>query len=463
MVNLELHFARNRSGIVDVPPKPLSANQIKAQATAARLEKARLQHLQFKDSQFLNQTVQEFDDKKHLLMEDWLCKDDLCPNQGNHCWVDQHKHHRKVEISHFNTWLRAIQKGDRSADYKTPPNEVKLLLKRSKTARDARNLPNPFATPTPAAPTLAAPTPLPLPIPSKNPTEPLMGIMQHCMMFKMAQSMGPFHPPSSSHSAPPAFIPIAPTSQLPQLPASTPAIPPTPHTPITRTRSRTYSFLPDITDRPSSPVEGLNIVEYIQWHIDSKKLTGNMKRGFMAAGNILEGQGYDLQTVQRKKNDEQWWKGLDIKPGIGIQLARDVTAFNAFQAQKSSSTTKIICSPPAQDQTRSYTSSSIPQPTQTFSPQNTLLFATQDESQRVTQLDEYDNGFEDIDMEQYEDGLIISEDDDTIPAPVTRHAASWVKGRGIDTQGLEDMTDSQREAMRNAYMAELELNDLDIE
>lgn len=76
-----------------------------------------------------------------------------------------------------------------------------------------------------------------------------------------------------------------------------------------------------------------------------------------------------------------------------------------------------------------------------ISPQNTLLFATQDKSQRIAQLDEYNTGFEDIDMEQYEDSLIISEDDDLLPPPVTWHAASWVKGKGIDTEQLENMTD----------------------
>lgn len=79
LVNLEFHFAWNRSEIIDIPPKPLSANQMKAQATAARLEKDRLHHLHFKDSQLLTQTVQEFDDKKYH---------NVCPNQGNHCWVD---------------------------------------------------------------------------------------------------------------------------------------------------------------------------------------------------------------------------------------------------------------------------------------------------------------------------------------------------------------------------------------
>lgn len=62
LVNLELHFAQNRSGIINVPPKPLSANQTKAQASATQLKKEQLQQQQFKDSQFLNQ--------KHLPMED---------------------------------------------------------------------------------------------------------------------------------------------------------------------------------------------------------------------------------------------------------------------------------------------------------------------------------------------------------------------------------------------------------
>lgn len=62
-----------------------------------------------------------------------------------------------------------------------------------------------------------------------------------------------------------------------------------------------------------------------------------------------------------------------------------------------------------------------------------MLFAIQDKSQQIAQLDEYNTGFEDIDIEQYEDGLIISEDDDLVPPPVTQYAASWVKGKGVDT------------------------------
>lgn len=130
--------------------------------------------------------------------------------------------------------------------------------------------------------------------------EPLMSIMQQYMMFKMAQSMGPFHPTSSSNMATllqPSLPPAA-------LPSSLTPLPQPLSTPITPTRNRAYSFLPDVTDQPSSPVEGTDIIEYIEWHIHSKKLTGSIKRGFLAAGNILEGQGYDLQTIQRRKTDE---------------------------------------------------------------------------------------------------------------------------------------------------------------
>lgn len=38
----------------------------------------------------------------------------------------------------------------------------------------------------------------------------------------------------------------------------------------------------------------------------------------MAIRNILKDQGYDLQTMHCKKNNEEQWKSLNIKPGIGI-------------------------------------------------------------------------------------------------------------------------------------------------
>lgn len=92
-----------------------------------------------------------------------------------------------------------------------------------------------------------------------------------------------------------------------------------------------------------------------------------------------------------------------------------------------------------------------------------MLFATCDENQWIIQLDEYNTGFENIDMEQYKDSLVISEDNGLVLPLVTCRAASWVKRSDVDIQQLKNMTDSQRKSMRNAYIAELELNDLDIE
>lgn len=54
-----------------------------------------------------------------------------------------------------------------------------------------------------------------------------------------------------------------------------------------------------------------------------------------------------------------------------------------------------------------------------------MYLATQNGSQYVTQLDEYHSGFEEKEMTQYEDGLIISEDDNEISNPADYHA--WLK------------------------------------
>lgn len=117
-----------------------------------------------------------------------------------------------------------------------------------------------------------------------------------------------------------------------------------------------------------------------------------------------------------------------------------MTAFNKSRSHKVSSAPQASrpISPSPQVSAPNTLSSFVP--AATLSPQDTIYSATQDDSQYVTQLDEYHNAFEEEEMGQYEDGLIISEDDTEIPAPAVRHAAAWVKGRGVNTQMLEDIT-----------------------
>jgi hypothetical protein len=96
-------------------------------------------------------------------------------------------------------------------------------------------------------------------------------------------------------------------------------------------RSRTFSTLPDAEPvRPSSPVEGSNIDDYIQWHLRKKNAN---REGLLHAAKVLSDGRYDLQTVQSKQRGHEWMKELGIKEGIAIQLNRDVTAFNKSQGQ----------------------------------------------------------------------------------------------------------------------------------
>ncbi len=65
---------------------------------------------------------------------------------------------------------------------------------------------------------------------------------------------------------------------------------------------------------------------YIDWHIESKPHKQEVLR--FALDQLIE-QEYDLQTIQTLKGAENraFWQELNIPPGIGIQLARDVSKF----------------------------------------------------------------------------------------------------------------------------------------
>lgn len=71
---------------------------------------------------------------------------------------------------------------------------------------------------------------------------------------------------------------------------------------------------------PSSPVEGDNLLQYIEWLIKRRK---SKCKELIHAYEQLNAQGYDLQTIQSWKDIkfEGKWKELDIllyKTAIGL-------------------------------------------------------------------------------------------------------------------------------------------------
>ena len=99
-------------------------------------------------------------------------------------------------------------------------------------------------------------------------------------------------------------LPVYPSYPTPQR-TLTPATPipktPTPATSIPRSRS--YSYLQDA--RPSSPVQGTDIAEYINWYISTQEpMKSKVREKFLDAIDKLEDEGYDLREIQLHKQHD---------------------------------------------------------------------------------------------------------------------------------------------------------------
>ena len=65
--------------------------------------------------------------------------------------------------------------------------------------------------------------------------------------------------------------------------------------------------------------------DYINWH--KEKSASTLHHDYTIAHQILEDNIYDFQTIQQRKGVENQgvWKNLEIKPGIKIRFARNVS------------------------------------------------------------------------------------------------------------------------------------------
>ena len=107
--------------------------------------------------------------------------------------------------------------------------------------------------------------------------------------------------------------------------------------------------------RPSSPVQGDDLRDYIFWHVF--RVSSTRARPFWHAFDELNARYYDLQTIQSwKERDESHWKSLNIPAGIGIQLARDVSKY--ARSRGSGSGGKLPSEPTAKDTSAARSTSS---------------------------------------------------------------------------------------------------------
>ena len=119
-------------------------------------------------------------------------------------------------------------------------------------------------------------------------------------------------------------------------------------------RDRQGSYAPSVVAppaAPSSPVEE-DLEDYVNWHIQFKPhLKGVLRHAY---DRLMEG-GYDLMTIQTLKGIEHlsFWSKLSIPPGIGIQLARDVSKFGRqMQMQMPPPSSRRMPPPPSRQMSR---------------------------------------------------------------------------------------------------------------
>ena len=150
--------------------------------------------------------------------------------------------------------------------------------------------PYPYTPPYPASP-YSLPLPLPLPLPITTPsTSELSSVRTSRLKAELASrgvDSSPERYSSSSRS---------------------------------RSRSRLSTSYTPYPEQRSSPVEA-NLEEYIRWMRERNKI---FAVEFEQAYRILLDQGYTTEIIQQWKTEEKW-KELEIKPGIGLQLARNIS------------------------------------------------------------------------------------------------------------------------------------------
>ena len=254
------------------------------------------------------------------LLARWSCDSLTCRNRGFYCYVDRvDGKHLKLDTMTAKQWNTLISSdpSGRLSD-KEPPDQIRRKLQKTyeneqknKKKEASKGLPfsgmpppvwaastGPLAYSPYQPPYQLGPYPLPPPPIASSSTAHLSSIRTSALKAELAnRGVDSLERQSRSRSS------------------ST----------IRRSRSTT-SCSPHLEQR-SSPVEA-NLDEYIKW---MKKRNKTFAADFEQAYTILLDQGYTTDTIQPWKTEEKW-KELGIKPGIGLQLAGNISKWGRERA-----------------------------------------------------------------------------------------------------------------------------------
>lgn len=74
------------------------------------------------------------------------------------------------------------------------------------------------------------------------------------------------------------------------------------------------------------------MVDFVDWVVrEEDLLPGNrLRAGLLEASDVLNEQMITLRIIQPQKTDTNWWKSIDILPGVGITLANKVKSYEKY-------------------------------------------------------------------------------------------------------------------------------------
>ena len=311
-VELIYHFARNRTG--ELPTMSKSGQTVQKPIITRSASSIQSSHIPTANQLLQRQAAHEADPSEaayEALLAKWACKAHICPNKGFYCYVDKiNGKHFKLDTPTAKQWqiLISTDPSGRLSDNE-PPDQIRRRLQKmydseQKKEKKEASKGLPFGgMPPPAWPASATPytylppyqqspysLPLPLPLPHTPPSTSELSSVRTSRLKAELLSRGVDSPERYSSSS--------------------------------RSRSRSQistSYTPHPEQR-SSPVDA-DLDEYIKWMKEKKKI---FAADFEQAFEILLDQGYTTETIQQWKTEEKW-KELGIKPGIGLQLATNIS------------------------------------------------------------------------------------------------------------------------------------------
>ena len=319
-VELLYHFARTATG--EVPPvskagQPTSKPVITKSSTLPSSHIPTTNQLLQREAAH---TAEPGEAEYEALLAKWVCDSHVCPNKGFYCFVDRvDGKHLKLDALTAKLWNHLISSDpSKRLSINEPPNQIRQRLQKTynddqkKKKKEASNG-LPFSGMPP--PTWAAST----------------GPLAYSP-YQLPYQLGPYPlPPLPIASSSTAHLSSIRTSTL-QAELANRGV----DSSERRSRSRSSStmrrsisatsYIPQAEQR-SSPVEA-NLDEYIKW---MKKKNQTFAADFEQAYKILLDQGYTTDIIQPWKTEEKW-KELGIKPGIGLQLAGNISKWGRERA-----------------------------------------------------------------------------------------------------------------------------------